>query len=390
MFKILSIFLTLLITGTATATTIDAKKKCVDNIGVSHGGDSEGGGAVYNFTGGAIYFDNGQSTIPTECKNEVDELLDKIAKDKNDIKTVFLFAATDGVGPDKDNHELSVKRLKTVKAELDKRKIPTCNIGDDGRPTGPCANLPLGEELMYDDDGLPYPNQSLWDFRFVNMHIIYKEDMCDNHTKGTIETLIKLADKHNLTDIKTKLTEAQTTCNNQNDLLLHSQRETIMEAIQEAVEKLPAPEINSNTNVKQSACKLFGDKTTYNENTKTCTCNEANKIPDFSTLTCVDKTTTNIDGTVYNTTAELIDGFVMLRNGIIGDKTVWKNADGSFNTSRLISDSIAGVVLGTAGGLITSNVVKKNQLSNGLENIMCTIGGQPVASYGDEFRVNIQ
>jgi len=65
--------------------------------------------------------------------------------------------------------------------------------------------------------------------------------------------------------------------------------------------------------------------------------------------------------------------------------SVWKNKDGNFNTSRLISDSVAGVVLGTAGGLITSHIVKKNQLSGGLNKIHCVIGGQIVALFGDEF-----
>ena len=73
-----------------------------------------------------------------------------------------------------------------------------------------------------------------------------------------------------------------------------------------------------------------------------------------------------------------------------GNISVWKNADGKFNTARLASDSIAGVVLGTAGGLITSNVVKKNQIENGFEDIKCTIGGQNVAAWGDQFRVGIQ
>ena len=70
--------------------------------------------------------------------------------------------------------------------------------------------------------------------------------------------------------------------------------------------------------------------------------------------------------------------------------TVWRDDEGNFNTSRLLSDSIAGVVLGTAGGLITSNVVKKNQVENGFEDIQCTVGGQVVAGWGDEFRVGIQ
>lgn len=70
--------------------------------------------------------------------------------------------------------------------------------------------------------------------------------------------------------------------------------------------------------------------------------------------------------------------------------TVWRNDEGKFNTSRLLSDSIAGVVLGTAGGLITSNVVKKNQVEDGFEDLQCTVGGQVVAGWGDEFRVGIQ
>ena len=70
--------------------------------------------------------------------------------------------------------------------------------------------------------------------------------------------------------------------------------------------------------------------------------------------------------------------------------SVWKNKEGNFNTARLASDSIAGVVLGTAGGLITSKVVKKNQIKSGFEDISCTIGGQRVADWSDEFTVGVK
>lgn len=76
-----------------------------------------------------------------------------------------------------------------------------------------------------------------------------------------------------------------------------------------------------------------------------------------------------------------------LKSGL--DVTVWRTEDGSFNTSRLVSDSVAGVVLGTAGGLITSNVIKKNQVKGGFDDISCTVGGQVVAGWGDEFTVGI-
>ena len=70
--------------------------------------------------------------------------------------------------------------------------------------------------------------------------------------------------------------------------------------------------------------------------------------------------------------------------------SVWKDEDGKFNTARLVSDSVAGVVLGTAGGLITSKVIKKNQIKHGLEDIHCTIGGQTVADYGDQFEAGLR
>jgi len=79
-----------------------------------------------------------------------------------------------------------------------------------------------------------------------------------------------------------------------------------------------------------------------------------------------------------------------IKSSLEADKTVWRNEDGKFNTTRLASDSIAAVVLGTAGGLITSNVIRKNQVENGFEDISCTIGGQVVAGWGDEFSVGVR
>ena len=70
--------------------------------------------------------------------------------------------------------------------------------------------------------------------------------------------------------------------------------------------------------------------------------------------------------------------------------SVWRDKQGNFNTSRLASDSIAAVVLGTTGALVTSSVVKKNQVSNGFESITCQVGRQDVAGWGDEFSVGMQ
>ncbi len=104
--------------------------------------------------------------------------------------------------------------------------------------------------------------------------------------------------------------------------------------------------------------------------------------------------TVTINCTPGDQSCQTTDIFTQI-DSFIGNKfseksSVWKNDEGKFNTARLASDSIAGVVLGTVGGVITSNIIKKNQIENGFENLKCTIGGQTVASYGDEFTVGVK
>ena len=108
---------------------------------------------------------------------------------------------------------------------------------------------------------------------------------------------------------------------------------------------------------------------------------------------CTQISNTDVTITITKLTERVNNAYSQLtsiHNQFRDDVSAWKNAEGKFNTARLASDSIAGVVLGTAGGLITSSVVKKNQVENGFEDIKCTIGGQNVAEWGDQFRVGIQ
>jgi len=104
--------------------------------------------------------------------------------------------------------------------------------------------------------------------------------------------------------------------------------------------------------------------------------------------------TVTISCTPGDSSCQTTDIFTQI-DSFIGSKfseksSVWKNDEGKFNTARLASDSIAGVVLGTVGGVITSNIIKKNQIENGFEDLKCTIGGQTIASYGDEFTVGVK
>ena len=125
-----------------------------------------------------------------------------------------------------------------------------------------------------------------------------------------------------------------------------------------------------------------------------CVCIVAGKVVDKSQMKCVDSPETvaaNLNAALQKSRNEISSASRKISS--IKEsfkKTVWKDEDGDFNTTRLASDSIAAVVLGTAGGLITSNVIKKNQVANGFEDINCTVGGQKVAGWGEQFRVGIQ
>ena len=77
-----------------------------------------------------------------------------------------------------------------------------------------------------------------------------------------------------------------------------------------------------------------------------------------------------------------------LRDGL--GLSEWRDEKGNFNTTRLVSDSVAGVVLGTVGGIVTSKLVKKNQIKKGFEDLSCAVGGQTVAGYGDHFMVGLK
>ena len=70
--------------------------------------------------------------------------------------------------------------------------------------------------------------------------------------------------------------------------------------------------------------------------------------------------------------------------------SVWKNAEGKFNTARLASDLTAGVVLGSVGGVVSGVVIKKKQVQKGFEALHCAVGGQTIADWGDEFNVGLR
>ena len=317
------------------AHAIDAREYCVlENKGATYPTDA---GVKPSIRADyVIYFDHGKSDVPSKCNKDVNELVEKLAKQKADIETVLLFGSTDSTGEATYNAQLGQARANTVAKLLEKQGIATCEYDDKGKFTSErCARISIGESIYAAVGG---NNLSKNIERAVFMFVIYRNAQCTNDVIATLEKLVK-----NVSDpgVKTDLQTAQKYCNNNtvNKILLQSQYNAIMSAINAAVEKYPdlANLVNGNISIKI-----------------------------------------------------LVQNIENSRQSLASDASVWRTADGKFNVARLASDSIAGVVLGTAGGIITSNVVKKNQIKRGFDDVMCTVGGQSVADWGDEFRVGIR
>ncbi|MBD5389470.1 hypothetical protein HDR63_04415 [bacterium] len=123
-----------------------------------------------------------------------------------------------------------------------------------------------------------------------------------------------------------------------------------------------------------------------------CRCKDSDYVIDWDKKECVESEESKKRGRLAKLKeqiAKTVDNLEWAYAGFRADARKWKDADGNFNTARLASDSIAGVVLGTTGALVTSKVVKKNQVKNGFDDIQCTIGGQVVAGWDDQFTIGV-
>lgn len=131
-------------------------------------------------------------------------------------------------------------------------------------------------------------------------------------------------------------------------------------------------------NKAKNLCECPGDT---NKVSNECRCKEKNKVLKNGQCEWSDEYLASLKMDIETWYSEI--------NGLTASFEVseWKNAEGKFNTARLASDSIAGVVLGTVGGVVTAQLVKKAQVKQGFEDIQCHIGGQSVADYGDGFVV---
>ncbi len=310
-----------------------------------------------------IYFDTDVYVNPSCGPLDATEWLDILNQHKNDISSIVIYGSADRQRRDKipdKNIELSIKRAQWIinNALQDPWKTHCTNsLGDT--QTDKCQVYIMGDAndaAHSPDGGMRNSNASA---RSARIRVIWRNENCKQETID------------NINGIKTKLEQ------------IRPQHTDKTDKINEALDIIG--QLNN-------ICTQDGNSLYASESEKysrllselgVILADLAKTIPSISVLF------QQSNFSAMFSTAD-IDLYYSRIQGLMGNRSVWRNTEGRFNTARLASDSIAGVVLGTIGGIVTSKLVKKNQLKQGFEDLSCNVGGQRVADYGDTFSIGLQ
>ncbi|MBP5363780.1 MAG: hypothetical protein J6Y49_00305 [Alphaproteobacteria bacterium] len=296
-------------------------------------------GAPYSFA--RIYFDTASSEAHTGCEDYYKEISQDLAKNIESVARIVMIGMADkqGTSNSYDNRGLAQKRADYV-------HMLFYENGWSEQGAGFAEKYVSGSS-----DAEPFENMNNPEHRSVDIYVIWFLPTCDNEVMQNIATLqndLKNYDGPEKAALDDAFKELSKICANEGDLLTGEWAEEYAYYLSQL-----AVQIN----------KIRKEHPEVQIN-----------VPAAEGIS-VDAAYARLKET---------------RSKLGLTTSVWRNAEGKFNTARLASDSIAGVVLGTAGGLITSHLVKKNQVKKGFEDIQCTIGGQKVAEWGDEFTVGIR
>lgn len=292
----------------------------------------------------AVYFANDEDAVPDVCQDAVNQLVSGLESRADSMHAILVVGSTDSTASNSYNDDLSKRRAEHVYNRLKQSTKLADKLCTDTDQS--CLlRLNVGENLIINLGGADNtPSQSA---RAAYIYVMFKQQTCSEDLRGLLDTVLAAEFKagNECETVKSNVTNAASKCV-KGEYLSQADDDAIMNALTQTVPCLMDVQIQAQVSQQVNI--------TFN-------------------LTAVSD--------AYNRLQQMRRDF---------DVTVWKNEDGKFNTSRLISDSVAGVVLGTTGALVTSKLVKKSQIKNGFEDIQCTIGGQGVANWGDEFVVGMQ
>ena len=290
----------------------------------------------------AVYFGTGKDIPSSECEDYFNVVKDELyqLQEGGNIAYFVVIGSADRQGDENgyDKDALSGRRYDYVKKYI----LPSgTEAKDKAWVAGSASNQKFDPD--YIDD---------WQYRSVYIYPVWKRPTCTEELiNGINDNIAKL--KKAKEEYPKQATEIDKILGNYSKAL---------DLCDEVGKKLGATDYEALTNYLKDAIVLI------------------NKSSINFGITDVTISSTDIDTHYYNL-SRMRDGLKL---------SVWRDENGNFNTARLISDSVAGVVLGTVGGIVTSKLVKKNQLKKGFEDLYCAIGGQAVAEYGDDFTVGMR
>lgn len=281
----------------------------------------------------AVHFDTGKAEdVDNRCTGYWDELFKKIKakKDAGQIEDVLLLASTDKKGSNDTNLTLSKKRLDFVKRKLEEIGI-----------TNPQTMFYLGEGAWADDEA-DYKKRAVYIFFTSTTNGGASVNICTETVMGALTGLQgKLKGwKSDVSDAEQKLQELIDFCEGGKTNAGQNDVDDFERKLKALLEALP---------------------------------------PGLGTLKDFENELKDVKLQLKVARVQAIYA------GLSTGGSVWKNKEGKFNAYRLMADSTGAVVLGTAGALLSSHLIKKAQVKEGFEDLQCTIGGQLVANWGDEF-----
>ena len=332
----------------------------------------------------AVYFVTDDTTaLGADYANcDYTAIKSNLTKRETDIGSIEIFGSADcqkETVNSQYNVELSKKRAQwAIDNIIPDSFKPHCK---GGKHTEKCQVYAMGESndsAYSQDDCRDNPNQAA---RAVYVNVIWRSQTCKDMAVDKVQNIKKSLQDENIDWIKAE------------QLKVKEQLKDIILRAEKKIAKLEEICNGSNNGKRLTPTEvgnyndLFGDLGTIL--TELLKLNAPLPVPVISDDT--NQTIKEYIDIYFNLTIK-IDAIyarlLKLRESF--GVSVWRNAEGKFNTARLASDSIAGVVLGTVGGIVTSKLVKKNQLKKGFEDLSCHVGGQRVADYGDSFRMGLE
>lgn len=281
----------------------------------------------------AVHFDTGKyEDVNNRCTGSWGDLFNKIKEKKvaGQIEDVLLFASTDKIGSDATNLTLSKNRLDFVKKKLEEIGI-----------TNPQTMFYLGEGAWADNEA-DYKKRAVYIFFTSTTNGGQSVNICNETVRGALTGLLGKLDgyKADVSAAKQKVRELINFCG------------------------------GGKTNAGQNDVDDFENKLKA----------LLGALP--SDLGELEYFKSELEGLNLQLKVARVQAIYA---GLSTGGSVWKNTEGKFNSYRLMADSTGAVVLGTAGALLSSHLIKKAQVKEGFEDLQCTIGGQLVANWGDEF-----